>query len=62
MVRVFTSPRSSEQKQLFMKRLAEEFSRHCGIEGHDLMITFINNDRSDWSFGHGEAQYVAGKL
>ena len=62
MVRVFTSPRSDEQKQLFMKRLAEEFQRVCGIEGNDLMISFISNNKGDWSFGYGEAQYMTGTL
>ena len=62
MVRVFTSPRSDEQKQYFMKRLAEEFQRVCGIEGNDLMISFISNSKGDWSFGYGEAQYMTGTL
>ena len=62
MVRVFTSPRSDEQKQYFMKRLAEEFQRVCGIEGNDLMISFISNNKGDWSFGYGEAQYMTGTL
>ncbi|QTF07871.1 tautomerase family protein [Brenneria izadpanahii] len=62
MVRVYTSPRSDEQKQRFMKLLAEEFKRHCGINGNDLMITFITNQKSDWSFGYGEAQYATGTL
>ncbi len=62
MVRVFTSPRSDEQKQYFMKRLAEEFQRVCGIEGNDLMISFISNNKGDWSFGFGEAQYMTGTL
>ncbi len=62
MIRVFTSPRSDEQKQYFMKRLAEEFQRVCGIEGNDLMISFISNNKGDWSFGYGEAQYMTGTL
>lgn len=62
MVRVYTSPRSDEQKQLFMKLLAEALQIHCGIEGYDLMITFITNEKGDWSFGYGETQYVTGSL
>lgn len=62
MVRVYTSPRSDEQKQRFMKRLAEELQTHCGIKGRDLMMTFITNHKGDWSFGYGEAQYVTGAL
>lgn len=62
MLRVFTSPRSDEQKQYFMKRLAEELKEKCGIEGNDLMISFISNNKGDWSFGFGEAQYMTGTL
>lgn len=62
MLRVFTSPRTDEQKQFFMKRLAEELQKHCGIEGNDLMISFISNNKGDWSFGYGEAQYMTGTL
>lgn len=62
MLRVFTSPRSDEQKQFFMKRLAEELRTTCGIEGNDLMISFISNNKGDWSFGYGEAQYMTGTL
>jgi len=62
MVRVFTSPRSREQKQRFMAELARELREHCGVQGNDLMISFITNDKGDWSFADGEAQYLTGKL
>ncbi|MCU5773719.1 tautomerase family protein [Erwiniaceae bacterium BAC15a-03b] len=62
MVRVFTSPRSDEQKQLFMAELAREFKQSCGIAGSDLMIAFITNGKGDWSFGNGVAQYMTGEL
>lgn len=61
-VRVFTSPRSEEQKTLFMKILAEAFAEKCGIAGNDLFISFITNSKGDWSFGFGEAQYLTGTL
>lgn len=62
LLRVFTSPRPQDQKLLFMRRLAEELEKQCGIAGNDLMITFITNESSDWSFAFGEAQYVTGAL
>ncbi|AVI93039.1 TPA: tautomerase family protein [Klebsiella pneumoniae] len=62
MVRVFTSPRSEEQKTRFMAELARELAEHCGVEGKDLMISFITNAPGDWSFADGEAQYLTGKL
>ncbi|WP_312242214.1 tautomerase family protein [Pantoea sp.] len=62
MVRVFTSPRSEAQKTLFMAELARELQENCGVEGKDLMISFITNEKGDWSFADGEAQYLTGKL
>lgn len=62
MVRVFTSPRSDEQKQFFMAELCRELKESCGILGSDLTISFITNAKSDWSFGNGVAQYLTGDL
>jgi len=62
MIRVFTSPRSEAQKTHFMAEVARELREHCGIEGTDLMISFITNDKGDWSFANGEAQYLTGAL
>lgn len=62
MVRVFTSPRSDEQKQFFMAELCREFKESCGILASDVMISFITNGKGDWSFGNGVAQYMTGDL
>jgi len=62
MVRVYTSPRSEEQKTLFMAELARELQENCGVQGNDLMISFITNSKGDWSFADGEAQYLTGNL
>ncbi len=62
MVRVFTSPRSDEQKQFFMAELCRELQGSCGISPADVMISFITNSKGDWSFGNGVAQYMTGEL
>ncbi|WLS79532.1 tautomerase family protein [Erwinia pyri] len=62
MVRVFTSPRSDEQKQFFMAELCRELKESCGILASDVMISFITNSKGDWSFGNGVAQYMTGDL
>lgn len=62
MVRVFTSPRSDEQKQFFMAELCRELKESCGISDSDVMISFITNSKGDWSFGNGVAQYMTGDL
>lgn len=61
-VRVYTSPRSEEQKQLFYATLQAELQEHCGLSGDDLMISVISNHKGDWSFAHGVAQYITGDL
>ena len=61
-VRVYTSPRSEEQKQLFYAILQAELQEHCGLSGEDLMISVISNHKGDWSFAHGVAQYITGDL
>ena len=61
-VRVYTSPRSEEQKQLFYAILQAELQEHCGLSGEDLMISVIGNHKGDWSFAHGVAQYITGDL
>ena len=42
--------------------LARELRESCGVQGQDLMISFITNDKGDWSFADGEAQYLTGRL
>ena len=61
-VRVYTSPRSEEQKQLFYATLLAELQEHCGLSADDLMISMIGNQKGDWSFGRGVAQYMTGEL
>jgi hypothetical protein len=34
----------------------------CGIEPDDVMVSIVQNTDADWSFGHGEAQFVTGRL
>lgn len=61
-VRVFTSPRSEEQKQLFYAKLLTELQEHCNLNSDDLMVSIISNQKGDWSFGRGIAQYIIGEL
>ena len=61
-VRVFTSPRSEEQKQLFYATLLAELQEHCGLSPDDLIVSVVSNQKGDWSFGRGVAQYLTGEL
>jgi hypothetical protein len=61
-VRVITSPRPEQQKQRFYAELSRELKESCGIEGSDLMVSVTTNDKGDWSFANGMAQYLTGDL
>lgn len=57
-VQVFLSKgRTTEQKQAFYAALAK-YLEAAGMRREDVMITFVENTREDWSFGNGVAQYV----
>ena len=61
-VRVYTSTRCVAQNQGLFSLLHEELSEHCGISGDDLIVSMISNQKGDWSFGRGVAQYLTGDL
>ena len=46
----------------FFAILQEELAEHCGLSGDDLMVSIISNQKGDWSFGRGVAQYLTGDL
>jgi hypothetical protein len=29
-----------------------------GLRGEDLAVMLVENEREDWSFGHGQASYL----
>lgn len=60
-VRVYTSPRSGRRSSA-SSPLQEELAEHCGLSGDDLMVSIISNQKGDWSFGRGVAQYLTGDL
>ncbi|OLP56302.1 tautomerase [Rhizobium rhizosphaerae] len=62
MIEVVSRPRSREQKIDFYRRLASRLKGDCGVDPADLMISIVENNDEDWSFGDGVAQFVAGSL
>ena len=32
------------------------------VRPEDLIVSVVHNDREDWSFGHGRAQFLTGEL
>ena len=50
--------RSTDAKQAFYALLAKLLGDALALRAEDLAIVLVENDRTDWSFGRGEASYV----
>ncbi len=62
MVQVTSRPRTRAQKEAFYSGLCAALQARCGIAPSDVVISMTENTDEDWSFGHGEAQFLTGKL
>jgi len=62
LISVTSKTRTEEKKQRLYQLLAERLQANCGLAPTDLMISIVENDAADWSFGLGEAQFLTGKL
>lgn len=38
------------------------FREMLGLEDGDLIVSVVANERQDWSFGGGRAQFLTGEL
>ena len=54
----FSTGRTDDQKKAFYALVAKTIAERTTIRAEDVMITLIENTRSDWSFGSGVAQYL----
>ncbi|MGA7158245.1 MAG: tautomerase family protein [Acidobacteriaceae bacterium] len=55
----FRRGRSTEVKQAFYQETAHLLHLRASIDPQDVMIVVSENDIADWSFGRGEAQFLA---
>ena len=62
LLQVTSRRRTTEQKQNFYRLLCERLLHLCGITANDVVVSFLENSDADWSFGHGEAQFLTGRL
>jgi hypothetical protein len=53
-----SNTRTVAQKKALYRRIVERLGRNPGIRPEDVFINLIEVDKSNWSFGCGEAQYV----
>ncbi|KRE98037.1 tautomerase [Nocardioides sp. Soil777] len=61
-VQIFQQGRSDRQKQAAYAELARRLEQDCGVAPTDLVISVVANERADWSFGLGRAQFLEGDL
>lgn len=50
--------RTTDAKRAFYGRLAELLAERTGMRTENLAVVMVENEREDWSFGHGQASYV----
>jgi phenylpyruvate tautomerase PptA (4-oxalocrotonate tautomerase family) len=61
-IQIFQQGRSEQQKRAAYSELASRLEEHCGIAPTDLIVSVVGNNREDWSFGLGRAQFLEGDL
>lgn len=50
--------RSTDQKKLLYKTIAEGLDREAGVRPEDVFINLVEVKKENWSFGSGVAQYA----
>lgn len=53
-----SNTRPREQKQKLYRRIVEKLTESPGLRAEDIFINLVEVLPENWSFGHGEAQYV----
>ena len=61
-VQIFQQGRTTLQKQAAYAQLAARLDAKCGVRPQDLIVSVTANERADWSFGLGRAQFLEGDL
>ena len=61
-LQIFQQGRGEEHKVAAYRRLAERLEAEVGLKSTDLIVSMISNERADWSFGLGRAQFLEGDL
>lgn len=61
-VQIVQQGRGVEQKRAAYAQLARRLEADCGVRPEDLVVSVTANERADWSFGLGRAQFLDGDL
>jgi phenylpyruvate tautomerase PptA (4-oxalocrotonate tautomerase family) len=52
------STRTTEQKKMLFRRIADLLGESPGIRGEDVFVTILDAAKENWSVGHGLAQFA----
>jgi 4-oxalocrotonate tautomerase len=59
MIRItLAAGRTTTAKRAFYEQLARLLGDRIGLRSEDLTVILIENEREDWSFGRGRANYL----
>lgn len=61
-ITVISRKRTKESKLVFYKLVTDKLKKRNNIDPKDVLISIVENDDADWSFGYGEAQFITGEL
>ena len=61
-VQIFQQGRTADHKQAAYAHLAERLAAEDLVRPEDLIVSVTANERADWSFGLGRAQFLEGTL
>ena len=61
-IQVTSRARDIEKKQAFYRLVCAELEKSCGLRSSDVVISIVENNDADWSFGLGRAQFLEGDL
>jgi phenylpyruvate tautomerase PptA (4-oxalocrotonate tautomerase family) len=61
-IQITEQNRNRYQKEALYRSLAERLADTIGLRPEDLIVSVMENNIEDWSFGLGHAQFLTGEL
>lgn len=61
-ITVISRKRTKESKLRFYQLVTDKLKERNNIDPKDVLISIVENDDEDWSFGYGKAQFITGEL
>ncbi len=58
LLHITSSPRSTQMKLDFYRRLPEILQQKIQLRPEDVFVSIVTNQREDWTFGLGKAQLI----